>query len=610
MELLVREKHEDEVEQEVTQRDQFNTDEVTLVSTIVREPHQNSLDAKQPRSDQPVRTRFRFHDGRGLDAQYFLDLFKALKPHLAASDVDLDAVDFGKPRILVIEDFGTTGLVGEFNNSNDPSPFNDFWRRIGTSHKGGASGGRWGLGKLVFSSASRIRTFFGLTIRQEDSVPAPLLMGQSVLKTHVVDGTKYAPHLFFGRLGPKKLQLPTVDQATIEQFRSAFGITRRDEPGLSIAIPFVLNDITSEALVPEVIRNYFFPILTRKLIVEVGDVLINADNFDGVAANWLTGSAMANRELIAFIRRVHQASAPDVTLRDGWAETGGMSLAIDPDRLSAIREKLASTADLVHVRAPITIRRQTNETCNTTFDLYLQKAPDGVKTESLFVRGAITVPEESRYFRGRNVFGALVAAGDEIAEFLGDAENPAHTRWNGNADKLKRKWKSPNARLSEIRHSLDKLYNLLAQAIVSQEPDALIDIFSIECPAATIKKPAPAGPTPPPPVPEIPTSRKLYRIVDRRGGFSIRAAPGLTADDLPLQIRVKAAYDILRGDPLRKYSPLDFDFNNKGITITDDGANCVAIGSNELQIDAESLNFVVDVGGFDTHRDLLVKVTR
>lgn len=610
MELLVREKHEDEVEQEVTQRDQFNTDEVTLVATIVREPHQNSLDAGQPGSGQPVRTKFSFHEAKDSDAQYFSELFSSLRPHLAASDLDLDDLDFRRPRILVIEDFGTTGLSGKFDNSTDMSPFNDFWRRIGTSHKGGASGGRWGLGKLVFSSASRIRTFFGLTIRQEDSARTPLLMGQSVLKTHVVDGIKYAPHIFFGQSGSKKLQLPDTDHLTVERFRSAFGISRTDEPGLSIAIPFALGDITPQSLVPEVMKNYFFPILTGKLVVEIGDTLIDAETFDDVAANCLPGSAMANRELMAFIRRVHTATAPDVILRDGWLELGAMGSAIEPGRLTELREKLALSAELVHVCAPITIRRQTGEVCVTSFDLYLQKAPDGVKTESLFVRGAITVPEESRYFRGRNVFGALVAAREDIAEFLGDAENPAHTRWNGNADKLKTKWKSPTARLSEIRHSLETLYNLLAQAVESEEQDALIDIFSIEGPATTVKKRAKAGPTPPPPVPVIPISRKLYRIVDRRGGFSIRAAPGLSASDLPLQIRVKAAYDILRGDPLRKYSPLDFDFNNKGITINDEGANCVAIGSNELQIDADSLNFIVDIDGFDIHRDLLVKATR
>ena len=610
MQLLVREKQEDEVDQEVTQRDQFNTDEVTLVATIVREPHQNSLDAKQAGSDFPVRTKFHFHEAKNSDADYFLALFEGLKPHLAASDVDVEGLDIAKPRILVIEDFGTTGLTGAFDNSSDPSPFNDFWRRIGTSHKGGVSGGRWGLGKLVFSSSSLIRTFFGMTVRHDDERRIPLLMGQAVLKTHTVDGIKYAPHVFFGSVGPTKLQLPELDEAAINKFCDAFGVTRRSEPGLSIAVPFALAEITEEALIPEVIRNYFFPILTRKLAVEIGDTLIDAETFDDVAANCLPGSAQANRELIAFIRRVHKAQRPHAILRDDWAETGRMSEALEPNMLIELREKLAASGELVHVRAPITLRRKTGIVCETFFDLYLQKALDGVKAESLFVRGAITVPEESRYFRGRNVFGALVAAGEDVTEFLGDAENPSHTRWNGAADKLTRKWKAPKVRLAEIRHSLDSLYNLLAQAVESEEPDALIDIFSIEGPATTMKKPKKDGPTSPPPPPQIPVSRKLYRIVDRRGGFSIRAAPGLTDADLPLQIRVRAAYDILRGDPLRKYSPLDFDFNNKGITINDEGANCVAIGSNELQLDVDSVDFNVDIDGFDIHRDLLVKATR
>ncbi|MBL0125764.1 MAG: hypothetical protein IPP88_24930 [Betaproteobacteria bacterium] len=142
---------------------------------------------------------------------------------------------------------------------------------------------------------------------------------------------------FFGRSGSKKLQLPDIDQTTVQQFRSAFGITREHEPGLSIAVPFALDDITPEALVPEVIKNYFFPILTGKLIVEVGDTLIDADTFDDVAANCLAGSAMANRELMAFIRRVHKAPAPDAVLRDGWAEIGSMGLALDPGQLTALR---------------------------------------------------------------------------------------------------------------------------------------------------------------------------------------------------------------------------------------------------------------------------------
>lgn len=62
----------------------------------------------------------------------------------------------------------------------DKEPFSDFWRRMGKSHKAGKSLGRWGLGKLVFSSSSEARIFFGLTVRKTDP-ELSLLMGQPVI---------------------------------------------------------------------------------------------------------------------------------------------------------------------------------------------------------------------------------------------------------------------------------------------------------------------------------------------------------------------------------------------------------------------------------------------
>ena len=40
----------------------------------------------------------------------------------------------------------------------DNGQFCGFWRQFGRSNKKGSSGGRWGLGKLVFSSSSSIKT--------------------------------------------------------------------------------------------------------------------------------------------------------------------------------------------------------------------------------------------------------------------------------------------------------------------------------------------------------------------------------------------------------------------------------------------------------------------
>ena len=212
-----------------------------------------------------MRTRLAFHSATPEQRKFFDLLFRDLPPHLEACDLDVAGLELDAPRLLVIEDFGTTGLSGAWDRKDD-LPFSDFWRRIGKSHKGGQQGGRWGLGKLVFSGASRARSFFGLTVRSEDPDRAPLLMGQAVLGTHHdSEGRDLDAHGFFCERRPDGFQLPVKDPVYVRNFARATGITRADEPGLSIAIPFVRSDLSADALVRELVRNYYFPILTNSL---------------------------------------------------------------------------------------------------------------------------------------------------------------------------------------------------------------------------------------------------------------------------------------------------------------------------------------------------------
>ena len=89
MQLLFREKRADEVEQEVTQRDQFNTDEVSLVATVGREATQNTLDAKPAVAKAPVRVKMRFVQPAASGTPFFSELFSGLQPHLEAAEIDL-----------------------------------------------------------------------------------------------------------------------------------------------------------------------------------------------------------------------------------------------------------------------------------------------------------------------------------------------------------------------------------------------------------------------------------------------------------------------------------------------------------------------------------------
>lgn len=603
MQLLFREKKADEVEQEVTQRDQFNTDEVGLVATLVREPHQNSLDAKSAGNTGAVKTRIRIVEPREGTREFFHSIFSGLETHLRASEIEIAGIDFGMPRLLLIEDFGTTGLHGRYDDPDDEGSFNDFWRRIGRSHKSGTYSGRWGLGKLVFSSVSRIRTFFGLTIRDNDTSRQQLLMGQTVLSTHRIGQKKYAPHAFYAIPGQEGLQIPVSDLSYISQFREACGITRVNEPGLSIIIPFFLDELTSKTMIPELLKNYFFPILTSRLEVDVEGELINSTTFDALSRIYATGQTFAAGHLTEFIRKIHAASsaAPDAELKDTWP--GNFEASIESEMLTRLRKKYMVDGQLIHVQTPITLKRKNGKLEQSHFSLFLQKAPEGVRSETLYVRGSITVPDEARYFRARQIFGALVATESSIVEFLGDAENPAHTKWNGTAEKLSKNWQAGKSRLSEIRNSLDRLHQALAQAVEMREPNALKDFFSVKDAG---KVPGPKPPVVRPPIPPIPRTPKNFTIDPNQGGFTIKSGPGLAQEKLPIQIKVKAAYDVFRGNPFKLFSPFDFNFNERELKIECQGATWRPSSANELLIEVSDINFRLKVSGFDLNRDVMV----
>jgi hypothetical protein len=185
------------VRKEVTQGDQFNNDEVGLAEALVREAIQNSSDAAL--DGQVAKVRFTVRTIAGPVRDRLVDQMDSLLPHLVACDVDLSPLDHEAIRVLTIEDFNTRGLMGK-RDDVDKGDFDRFWRAVGDSGKKGKAGGRWGLGKLVYSSASRLKLFYGLTVSTDDSHAC--LLGQAVLENHRIGDTFYPTHGFFldGRL--------------------------------------------------------------------------------------------------------------------------------------------------------------------------------------------------------------------------------------------------------------------------------------------------------------------------------------------------------------------------------------------------------------------------
>jgi hypothetical protein len=83
-------------------------------------------------------------------------------------------------------------------------------------------------------------------------------MGQSVLKIHRANGQRYAPYGYYGRF-EDDYALPVEDPEHIDRFCRDFSIRRNGEPGLSVIIPYLDEEIEIESVIRSVINQYFSP---------------------------------------------------------------------------------------------------------------------------------------------------------------------------------------------------------------------------------------------------------------------------------------------------------------------------------------------------------------
>jgi hypothetical protein len=93
-------------------------------------------------------------------------------------------------------------------------------------------------------------------------------------------------------------------------------------------------------------------------------------------------------------------------------------------------------------------------------------------------------------------------------------------------------------------------------------------------------------------------------------GFTLKSTDEFSDDKLPLEIKIKLAYAIARGNAFNKYSPHDFKLESKKIGTMAEGAKLISGNGNEMVLEVTSLPFQLNVKGFDKNRDLQVKVSR
>lgn len=615
-----------EMNQDPVQDDYFNTVALDSYSdALVREAIQNSLDAKAKGSEDPVRVRITFPDDADLpgaeDASPYLD---SLWSHISATDVITKIPETnGKVPFLLFEDFGTRGLVGDPELAEDPeegdlADFFYFWRNVGRGKKQGEERGRWGLGKTMFPASSRIHAFFGLTFRDGDK--NALLMGQSTLSIHHIDGRKHYPYGYYADHAEDQFALPITDPQQIDDFCSTFSISRDSEPGLSVVVPYPRNEVDATDVLKSVVKHYFYPILSGDLVVAVvsdGEVItVETNSIGDVVRQHFSEGDKTFLGTLALAK--WYISAPDDETVLAQSQQPHYSPSWEAD-LFTIRQidDFAEALDShkpISVRIPVHVIRTGEEPALSHFDVVLRRDPDLEQPLDEFIRAGITITGVTS-LRESGIRALVIADDLPISTMLGDSENPAHTEWQDRSRNFVGKYRVGKSTLAFIKDSPRGLLRLLNKRSEQIDDTALRHLF----PDPSSKggkqadKPGPAfrpgKKRRPRTKVDVKSRPRIFRLSRTTEGFTASLTVA-GQQRVPMRVRLRLAYDVRRGNPYNRWNAADFNLEKDHERITHIGGNLLNAAGNRLEILATSPDWKLQLQGFDPDRDLIVDIRR
>ena len=605
----------------------FSTEALgSVADALIREAVQNSLDARRPGMAARIRIGLSplssTRSSTPADRSRYLD---GLPPHVVAASTRADALpQFDEPfQYVVVEDFGTRGLQGDPRQSEDEeigasafrNDFYYFWRNVGRSRKGASDLGRWGLGKTVFAAASRASAFFAMTVRANDS--RPLLMGQAVLRIHKLDNARFYPYGYFGRF-EGDFALPIEDPTIVDRFAEDFGLERRNEPGLSVVIPFPVRDLTAKTVLPSLAHHYFLPILAGDLSIDVDDgghrERLDKDTFSQIVERLGRGDASSLPRLVDLARwgltlsdtTTAELPEPSPNAAPRWSQDDAINQALGP-----LREPFNMGAR-VAIRVPVWVKPTGAEARLATFDVWLERDDSLDSADEHFVRDGITIAG----VRGSVQAGvrAIVRIRDRnLSALLGDSENPAHTEWQERSQRFKDRYHHGPSTLRYVKSAPREIVRILTRPAEGRDLALLRHVFSLDVPTEeTVRqregKTARAGLSAKAEGTGVDAAARAARGFELHrleGGFRIAGSSEGTT--MPRQMIVRVAYEVRRGNPFKMYQSLDFELDRPPISISVEGARLLRNHGNELAIAIDVAGFRVTVQGFDARRDVRVR---
>jgi hypothetical protein len=599
-----------------TTRPNFSREERSEVGILIREGLQNPLDARRDDLQGPVQVVMRHLEPGTFDVAYLDEIIDHTYRErlMAASEVNLPAASAAS--VFVIEDFGTKGLLGDYQNFDADGAdqnWNAFWHREGEGAKGKASNGGAGQGKITYFTHSIASVVLGLTVRSTDM--KRLLMGRAAMMRDYLfsDGAKYIRSSYWTSSDTEPL--PEAEGVELDRFCKAFSLLRRpDASGLSLVIPFAKPFAKQEAIT-SVILDFYMPIAANRLKVSVGETHITAKTIDGIADHFISDaqaiatSSTFTKAYRSFARGIIADSNTTATLDDGWNRDSSIPEAAFPEgTLTSLRSKLES-GERVAIRLPLAVKRRGGEPVQTFFNVYIETPPDLERNEEAFVRRDLLIGAESHITAGAFVqkTRSMTWIQDQaLSDFLLAAEEPTHLKWNASLARDKATYVNPDHTLRSIRQAVPRLLSVLLSGEAQKDFRALARYFSK--PAENSNRSGDEGNSKRkpvvsvPPVPPPPPVSKPFKIVTE--GTTIRVMPngakGPQNSQLPLNAELELAYEGLDQDPFEAYDPYDFDMAQaEAYPVIARGLTIRSSSDNRLNIEFTDPDFLLEISGFD-----------
>jgi len=567
---------EDEKQSNSSSEKSFKSQE--LAQSLIRETVQNSLDASNE-SSNPVEVHIRIIEVNFTDVAPYL---ASIEQHYKACGLSIDN-RCEQITFLIIEDFQTVGLNGDKLKS--------FFLRDNIRLDTKQGGGSHGIGKIVLYLASHLRTFFAYSLFNGGQI----LEGTAHLKTHELDSVIYREH---GRL-----QLQCDEH---QDFIKTLFTREKNQYGLSIAIPFLSKDISTDSIKKEVLNQFYYPILNDKLQVFVESESIDSDVIS-------KNNKLSDRYHL--IKEYLKNSDSNINVSIEIKNNTNFEESIDESIHKTILEKIHTQQKLI---LDITLTGFVKNSLTKGF-LTLLFCTKSIKEEGQFDywRGHLLITDASKRKNISKDYVAIVIVNNnddnELHHFLRKLENPAHTEWEyqNPESKIKKQYLYIANVVTFVSTLPQKIIKLIKSENRDIDSNLFADLFPMDGlnqqnnePKNTTEQQKSTKPriNIDEPIP----SDFIFSKLSDGGGFTITLNKNTIIDFH--RVSIKIAYKTNYGDAFKNYDIRDFDLSQNLIKIDINNGAIEERVTNFLTLVIADEDFRLSLSGFDPDRELTVEI--